>query len=38
MLIDWSDLIARIVKLVLRRAMIKKYTSKNIDDWEFDVY
>jgi hypothetical protein len=23
---------------MLRRAMIKKYTSKNVDDWEFDVY
>jgi hypothetical protein len=23
---------------LLRRAMIKKYTSKSIDDWEFDVY
>jgi hypothetical protein len=26
------------MKSVLRRAMIKKYTDKNIDDWEFDVY
>jgi hypothetical protein len=25
-------------KLLLRRAMITKYSSKNIDDWEFDFY
>jgi hypothetical protein len=26
------------INLLLRRAMIRKYTSKSIDDWEFDVY
>jgi hypothetical protein len=33
--IDFANFYKR---FVLRRAMIKKYTSKNIDDWEFDVY